>query len=384
MNILFISTLMPPVRETRALVNLITHWRKEHRVTVICPIPVYWRDRLLRKKPVHPRRSRESGIPVEYFPVFKLPRLRYRIHPLLRALRKKNPAADVVVAHFRLGIRIGYHFARKTGRPLIVGLHASDLIDVSGHPRRRHALGKILSRASRVACRSRHILEKMRKYYPLESDKMFFAFSGIPRSEILSPSRLEAKIRGYRQRKVLRIVTVSSLIPRKNISAVLRALSSLPPDRWKYTVIGKGEELARLEELARNLKIHHRVQFLGQKTRPEVLRILTASDLFVLISSHESFGLAYLEALARGNLVIASVNEGMQGVIEPEKNGFLCPAGNAEQLAGILRRLTEPAFVSRLEDIWRQSIPTARRYTARGAARNYLMKINAAFGSSGR
>jgi glycosyltransferase involved in cell wall biosynthesis len=383
MNILFISTLIPPVRGTRALVDFITGWQRDHRVTVICPVPVYWRDLFSRKKSLRRKKNRDPGIPVDYFPVFRIPRLAYRFGPLIRAVEKLTPSPDIVVAHFKLGIRIGDRIARKTDSPLIIGLHASDLIDLSGHPRRQRDLGKIISRTRRVACRSNHILEKMREYYPAEADKLFFAFSGIPSSEILSSSLLETKIQRFRQQKVVRIVTVSSLIPRKNLAAVLHALSSLTRYKWEYTIVGEGEERPGLENLARALKIQKQVKFLGRKTRKEVLNILTSSHLFILISSHESFGLAYLEAFARGNLVIASENEGMQGIIEDGRNGFLCPAGNAGHLTGLLSRILSAGFSPRLEEIWRRSISTAAQYTTRGASQNYLDEIKSVFRKGG-
>ena len=56
-------------------------------------------------------------------------------------------------------------------------------------------------------------------------------------------------------------------------------------------------------------------------------------------SKSEVFGLVYLEAMARGCITIAARNEGMDGIIETGKNGFLCEAGNADELTSIIKRI---------------------------------------------
>ena len=58
--------------------------------------------------------------------------------------------------------------------------------------------------------------------------------------------------------------------------------------------------------------------------REEVIRQMDNHDVFVMISRNETFGLVYLEAMARGCITIASRNEGFDGVIEHGVNGFLC------------------------------------------------------------
>ena len=78
---------------------------------------------------------------------------------------------------------------------------------------------------------------------------------------------------------------------------------------------------------------------MGRMQRQEIIPVLDQSDVFILISSHEVFGLVYIEAMARGCIVVASRGEGMEGVIEHGVNGFLCEAGNAEELASIIKQI---------------------------------------------
>jgi glycosyltransferase involved in cell wall biosynthesis len=77
--------------------------------------------------------------------------------------------------------------------------------------------------------------------------------------------------------------------------------------------------------------LNGKVTFLGNQTRIEA--ILPVSDLFLLPSEEESFGLAALEALACGVPVIGTVDTGLVEVVEHETNGFLFRTGDTTSMA---------------------------------------------------
>lgn len=98
-------------------------------------------------------------------------------------------------------------------------------------------------------------------------------------------------------------------------------------------IVGDGTELGRLRSLADGTLFPERIRFLGRKSRMEVADILRRSSIFVMISERETFGLAYLEAMACGCIVIASIDGGMAGIIEHGVNGFFCHPGDSRELA---------------------------------------------------
>ncbi len=99
----------------------------------------------------------------------------------------------------------------------------------------------------------------------------------------------------------------------------------------KLLLIGEGPDaiLARRQITKRNLG--DKVIFLGNQSRPEA--ILPLSDLFLLPSEEESFGLAALEALACGVPVIGTLKTGLVEVIDHEIDGFLFPIGETKLMA---------------------------------------------------
>jgi phosphatidylinositol alpha-1,6-mannosyltransferase len=142
-----------------------------------------------------------------------------------------------------------------------------------------------------------------------------------------------------------RLITVSRLSePRKNVDRVLHALSRLK-DRhaFRYTVVGDGHDRARLEKLARELRLGQRVRFSGFVSREELLDIYAHSDLMVLASdvtrdSHEGFGIVYLEAAASGVPSLAARLAGAAEAIDEGRSGMYVEEPTVEALADALAR----------------------------------------------
>ena len=100
----------------------------------------------------------------------------------------------------------------------------------------------------------------------------------------------------------------------------------------RLVMLGDGPDRARAEARVRELQLWDRVAFLGKQGRFETL--LANSDVFLLPSGSESFGLAALEALSCGVPVVASDVGGVSEVVTHGETGFLAPMGHVEAMAG--------------------------------------------------
>lgn len=138
------------------------------------------------------------------------------------------------------------------------------------------------------------------------------------------------------------LVSVSNLWKTKGIDVTLEALYEL--DRrgvrdWHYTIVGEGPERPRLERRTRELGIADRVTFKGALAHREALAEIAGSDIFVLPSWLEAFGVVYLEAMACGKPVIGCRGQGAEDMVVDGETGLLVEPQDVMSLTNALEEL---------------------------------------------
>ncbi len=118
------------------------------------------------------------------------------------------------------------------------------------------------------------------------------------------------------------VVHMSNFRPVKRVEAVVEVFARIASRvRARLILVGDGPDLVKARDRARSLEIEDRVEVLGEQD--QVVPLLSVSDLFLLPSIQESFGLAALEAMACEVPVVASRVGGLNEVIEHGRTGFL-------------------------------------------------------------
>ncbi len=129
------------------------------------------------------------------------------------------------------------------------------------------------------------------------------------------------------------VIHVSNFRPVKRVSAAVEIFAALARDvPSRLLMVGDGPDLGEAVQRARALGVADHVHFLGEQD--QVTSLLSISDVFLLPSAQESFGLAALEAMACEVPVVASRVGGLPEVIEHEVTGFLHAP---EDLAAMVR-----------------------------------------------
>ena len=125
---------------------------------------------------------------------------------------------------------------------------------------------------------------------------------------------------------------ISNFRPVKRVVDVINTFALLSKRLpAKLLMVGDGPDRPEAERLAREHGIESQVFFLGKLKNP--LEALSISDLFLLPSESESFGLAALEAMACGIPVVATEAGGLPEVIRHGVSGMLAPIGDVEKMA---------------------------------------------------
>lgn len=271
--------------------------------------------------------------------------------PFMGDIKKKIKtlfAPDVVVAHMPSGVI----FANKLGVSFSAAVHASD-IEVLTNPLYsfyfKTELEKAYKNAKCIACRSYVLRDKFLKLYPQYAKKTFVAPSGIEEEKIVK--------RKWQEKDKIKVLTCGQFIKRKNIDKVVKASDKF--ENIELTVIGSGPQ--KLE------KISDKPIFLGQISREEVLGKMRESDVFILPSKNETFGMVYLEAMASGCITVCSQNDGVDGIIKDGVNGFLC--NDVEETIARIIDFEDKDLI--LEN----SYKTIKNYTDELVANHYLKNI---------
>lgn len=197
----------------------------------------------------------------------------------------------------------------------------------------------------------------------------FQCYSGIP-EQYLPEHPIERSFSDIRN-----FVFAGTLIKRKYPTEIIPALSkAFRGEKFSISYIGKGAESTRIEKVAAELDVSENVHLLGYVSREEVQEQLNSNDVFVMISRSEAFGLVYLEAMAKGLITIASRKEGFDGIIEHGKNGFLCEAGNVDELSRLIEeiRAMPPSQLKLISD---NAVRTAMWLTDSNAAKMYIENV---------
>ena len=355
MKILFVTDLYPIGEEkiAKALFYFVQEWQKlGHEVDVIRANFVI-NTKLRGRKIIEEKLYEENGTKI-YNLNFHTPFFFNVYNKLPKDFSLKN--YDVMISHMPCGALMAQKLLKKEKIKYICSVHASDITVLTDFKYLlfRNSLKKAYKLADKISARSPILKEKIEKIIP--NNKTFVAYSGIDIEQIEKPLNKE-----------LTITTVASLIKRKNIDVIIRALNEMP--QIKLNIIGSGKEEKNLKKLVKSSNI----SFLGQLQRTIVIEQLKKSDIFVLLSDNETFGLSYLEAMTTGNIVIGKKGDGIDGILKNNKNGFLINP-NSEELKKCIDKITS-IKEDEISTIKANCAKTIKELTSQSAAENYLKNI---------
>lgn len=190
----------------------------------------------------------------------------------------------------------------------------------------------------------------------------YFEYNGIPRDKLrviaygvdvhhadrYSPAAVNAvRARFGAEPEDVVVGSVGRLVEQKDYDTQLEAFARVArsaPRLW-LVIAGDGPLRPALEARARRLGVAERVVFLGHT--PDVPLILRASDVFLLSSKFEPYGVALLEAMAAGCAVVATRVDQVPEVVEDEHTGLLVAPGRADESARAIERLVSDARLRR-------------------------------------
>ena len=214
---------------------------------------------------------------------------------------------------------------------VVTTLHGTDITLVGSHPTYKSAVEFSINNSDVVTVVSKNLKETTNKLFNITKEiKVIYNF--IDAKKYDNAQKEECKRIALAQPHERIFTHVSNFRPVKRVEDVVKIFSEVRKEiPAKLLMIGEGPERAKAENLVKELNIIDDVFFLGNST--EVAKILCYTDVFLLPSQTESFGLAALEAMAAGSAVISTNTGGLPEVNIHGKTGFLSNLGDVADMA---------------------------------------------------
>ena len=204
--------------------------------------------------------------------------------------------------------------------PFVTTLHGTDITLVGRDPSFEPVINFSINKSNRVTAVSENLKKETFELFDIKNDIEVIPNFICHKDYKLDNNDYYKKRYAPNNEKI--ICHISNFRKVKRIEDVIIAFEGISKEiDAKLLLVGDGPERARLEQISRNSKFSKNIFFLGSlKSTKEVLNI---SDLFMLPSSKESFGLSALEAMACGVPVIASESGGIPEVVLHGESGLL-------------------------------------------------------------
>lgn len=249
---------------------------------------------------------------------------------------------DLLHAHYA----IPYAYAAFTAKqmlkeegkdiPVVTTLHGTDITLVGQHPSYKHAVEFSINQSDTITAVSESLKRDTLQFFHIKKEIEVIT-NFIDNTEFAPDVSCQRKHFAANDEKIL--IHVSNLRPVKRVEEVLEIFKNVENKlKAKLIIIGEGPDMEKVSQfLEENPRLMNKVRLLGKVN--DLYKILKLSDVFLLPSEQESFGLAALEAMAAETPVISSNAGGIPEVNIQGETGYLAEIGNVEAMSNYTIKL---------------------------------------------
>ncbi len=251
---------------------------------------------------------------------------KYALRRLYRLIKAECGTPDIMHAHFLDEAVMAAELSKREGIPLVITEHSSKMNVTDLPVKTLNRAQRAYSSAARLITVSEALREKIKQNTGIDA--------------IVVPNIVDVEIFAMKRESVhestvqFHFVSTGNLIEIKGYDLLINAFDEVLkkyPD-CELKIWGDGSEYKRLLGQIGKLDIADKIQFMGRQAREVLAEDYSNEDAFVLPSRAETFGVAYIEAMASGMPVIATYCGGPEDFVTPE-NGILVSVNNQSELA---------------------------------------------------
>ena len=247
---------------------------------------------------------------------------------------------------------------------VVTTLHGTDITLVGSHPTYKTAVEFSINNSDVVTAVSNNLKQTTNQLFNIKKEiEVVYNFIDVEKYD--KAENQECKRAALAEPNERILTHISNFRPVKRVEDVVKIFYEVQKEiPSKLLMIGEGPDRAKAEILTKKLGISDKVFYLGNST--EIVKILCYTDVFLLPSQTESFGLAALEAMAAKTAIISTNTGGLPEVNIQGKTGFLSDLGDIEDMAkNAISILKEDAILDQFKK-------NAKEHTKRFSLQNIL------------
>lgn len=274
-------------------------------------------------------------VSVENYPLFEYQPYSLALSTIIVNIVQHH-GLDLLHVHYAIPHAYAAYFAKQMLKekgvdlPVITTLHGTDITLVGRHPAYKPAAEFSIEKSDVVTSVSESLKEETLEFFDIHKDiKVIPNFIDNTQFRSCFENDCREKIAETREKV---IIHVSNLRPVKRIPDVIRVFDRIQKEvPARLIIVGEGPEWEQASCLIEELGITEKVKNLGKVN--DLHNVLCSSDVFLLPSEKESFGLAALEAMAAKVPVISSNAGGIPEVNIDGVTGYVLPIGDVQGMA---------------------------------------------------
>jgi len=248
---------------------------------------------------------------------------------LYKKIINEQGKPDIIHAHFSGIGFVASILKEKYNIPFVLTEHFSGIM--------KQPITKDIFKIAKIA------YSKADKIIAVSPELKNIIYEKFEKNAIYIPNIVDTNLFSYANKdnkNTFSFVSVGSLIYGKRMDLTIEAFIDAfkGSDKVFLTIFGEGPERQKLEELVRINKMEKQIKLMGMQSRKVISDYLKKSDCFVLASQAETFGVAYIEAMASGLPVIATKCGGPESFVD-ERNGMLIPVDNKDALVTAMKNM---------------------------------------------
>lgn len=259
---------------------------------------------------------------------------------IYRKVKEKWGMPDILHAHFLDYGYMSVKLSKKENIPLVLTDHSSDYNSycaISNYAK------KLYEQTAKVIAVSNDMKERIYRWTGTEAK--------VVHNLVKVSTGINVREKQYYQR----FISAGNLVPEKNYLKLVNAFSKVENKNISLVIYGDGPEEKKIKDLISDLDMEQRIELRHKVPREQLLRMYEEMDAFILVSKQETFGVAYIEALACGLPVIATNCGGPRDFVNSQ-NGIIVDPNQEEQIIQAISNIASNKYKFDCRHISRETI----------------------------